>query len=454
MSLELLAQLVHWNPDVSVGLCMVVREQIYARKAIVFQEGEPASAAYHVLDGNLILHRSDDPEEWDSEVSCMVCGQDVVPGNWVGEAALINTNLRRDGTCASLDLTKLLAIDGQEFKDMLQKYGMSERYMTFLREDLWKGMCGRCGTLGHHFTENCARRHTAKRNEFKISGWRSMTGDSAHSDEEHTMARDLVLYLQEYELEALAPVLRRGNILRLENLDAVWGSPGIHDWIAEVQMPEEKMVNFNHQGVLQFQQKARRLFRPVLEYGSARNQHWLFLSHVKAEAGIEASLMRTELEQLISEDSTTEARVFEVPVFLDLEDLNTLTELKDHVKKSHNIALLLTPSTLLRPWILVEIATAFKENIPILPVQINRPDSKLFVPGEDFYQKLLSRDVLDAQGEEVITQAGFDLKDVEHGIRRAFKHISLEYSPQRSADIRKAELQKLLRNCAHNISGR
>merc|ERR1711990_1277653 len=76
------------------------------------------------------------------------------------------------------------------------------------------------------------------------------------------------------------------------------------------------------------------------------------------------------------------------PVFLDSSDLQDLSLLRHHVQISHNLLVMLTPGILSRPWCLVEIVTAFRHNIRMVPVTIQRPGLSFQFPGEEFYSAL------------------------------------------------------------------
>merc|ERR1719157_311183 len=90
----------------------------------------------------------------------------------------------------------------------------------------------------------------------------------------------------------------------------------------------------------------------------SRDTHFAFLSHYKVEAGTEAALMRSELEQIINDTEGHPAQNLDVPIFLDSEDLTDLVLLMEAVQKSHNLVLILTKGVLTRPWCLVEIVVA------------------------------------------------------------------------------------------------
>jgi len=183
--------------------------------------------------------------------------------------------------------------------------------------------------------------------------------------------------------------------------------------------------------------------------GLHRSDHVLFLSHYKVEAGTEAALILSEAKAIL-ESFTIGFKGFDAPIFLDSEDLKDLSALQDHVRRSYNIVLLLTPKVLHRPWILVELATALESNIPIVPVEICRPGIKFLFPTEEYYRKLADETLLGEEGTVVMRDAGVNLGLLERGLRAVFKKIAIRYSPHRPAHIRKAEIDCLLRVCRLN----
>ena len=89
-----------------------------------------------------------------------------------------------------------------------------------------------------------------------------------------------------------------------------------------------------------------------------------FVSHMKAEAAMEARFLQLELERLTDE-----------MVFLDSDDLRNLKLLVDHVKASRALLLLQTRKVLTRPYCVLEILTAIEHNIPIVGVTVaGRPN--------------------------------------------------------------------------------
>jgi len=177
---------------------------------------------------------------------------------------------------------------------------------------------------------------------------------------------------------------------------------------------------------------------------TAETNHEIFLSHYKAEAGTEATLMQEALELLITRDG---AGTGESLVFLDSEDLRDLTTLRDHVINSRNLVLLLTPGVLMRPWCLMEIITAMNHGVQIVPVEIQRPGLMFTYPNEDFYTELRAGRHLSRRDFQMLRGEGITPRIIEESIRFVFTQIALPFSPHKSKNIREAELIDIVRRC-------
>lgn len=177
------------------------------------------------------------------------------------------------------------------------------------------------------------------------------------------------------------------------------------------------------------------------------DEHFMFISHYKVEAGTEATLMRESLEPILQEDLRHPANDFRAPIFIDSEDLVDLATLKAHVEMSKVLVLLLTPGVLSRPWCLIEIVTATRKGVNIVPVEIQRPGSKYQYPDEDFYVQILSGQMMNEEAMGLLEQEQVSLLDVEQAIRQVFLKISLPFSPHKTKTVREAELHDILKRC-------
>jgi hypothetical protein len=168
------------------------------------------------------------------------------------------------------------------------------------------------------------------------------------------------------------------------------------------------------------------------------DRHVIFISHYKQEAGTEAALMRHALKELITVDLAS-------PVFVDSEDLTDLATLQKHVEQSDALVVLLTPGIFTRPWCILEIVTAFKKNVLVLPVEVQRPGSSFKFPDDSFYFRLHRGEILDKAGLKLLKGAGVSMKNVDSAIRNMFMKIALPYSPHKSEAVRGAELLDIMK---------
>ena len=95
---------------------------------------------------------------------------------------------------------------------------------------------------------------------------------------------------------------------------------------------------------------ARRPSQPSA--GGEARQYRAFVSHMKAEAAMEARFVQSEIE-------TISGRC----CFLDSDDLKDLSQLTKHVRDSEVLVLVQTKSVRTRPWVLIELVTAVRAHV-------------------------------------------------------------------------------------------
>jgi len=190
----------------------------------------------------------------------------------------------------------------------------------------------------------------------------------------------------------------------------------------------------------------KRSMRRLDPIGTEIN-HYIFISHYKAEAGTEAALMQETMERMICEDPQSPGHCMKAPAFLDSEDLADLNNLKEHVRKSHNLILLLTNGVLERPWVLIEIVTASNAGLHIIPVEVQKKDISFEYPDEAYFEKLRNGNAITVDAASILLNEGITLVDLENTLRKVFKKIAVPFSPHKSANVRDAELRDILRRC-------
>eukprot|EP00930_Biecheleria_cincta_P019351 TRINITY_DN14790_c0_g1_i2.p1 TRINITY_DN14790_c0_g1~~TRINITY_DN14790_c0_g1_i2.p1 ORF type:complete len:347 (-),score=52.20 TRINITY_DN14790_c0_g1_i2:112-1056(-) len=177
------------------------------------------------------------------------------------------------------------------------------------------------------------------------------------------------------------------------------------------------------------------------------DDHFIFLSHFKGEAGTEAALLLEAMTRNIREDRAHPAHAFKQPVFLDSENLQDLAKLQDHVLRTHNLVLLLTPSVLSRPWCLIEIVTACRLGICVVPVEIKRPGLEFIYPDESFYRDFRNGHFLSESAQYLLDSESISLEQAAEAIKQVFSRISIDFSPHKSQSIRAAEVGQILDRC-------
>lgn len=127
----------------------------------------------------------------------------------------------------------------------------------------------------------------------------------------------------------------------------------------------------------------------------------------------QASTIQDMLVRMLKEHPNSVSGIMERPVFLDIEDLKDLSDLKRHVARSHNIVLLLTPGVLTRPWCLLEIVTAIRHKAHVLPVRVEEPGVGFEFPDDAWYERLLAGKILDRSCAKFLQSEGIDAADLE-----------------------------------------
>jgi len=381
---------------------------------------------------------------------------------WVGEQSFVSPTRRRIGTIVAQHLSRLMVVPSGGFREVLAKLNLTDRFQVFRATHLEQGLCGRCGNVGDHFTHVCpmASRHArnlAKRSTGTIGRlrgysqrlWSGTEGASTFMSEGEPLPLDaegatrqdvLQAFLHGHRLLELLPLLHKHGVQTIDDLDtlnfeeldfAEVDSDTLHTQLEELKaLKEERDEQIMHR------QSEEEL----------QSQHLAFLSHFKIEAGTEAALMRSELEQALKEDGQENlVKMFDSPIFLDSEDLRDLSDLQARVRQSHNLVLLLTANVLLRPWVLIELVTAMEYNVRVVPVEIKKPGKGFSFPDEEFYAKLRKGQILDTVCTTLLKEEGLSLADIERAVRMVFKKIAVPYSPHRPESIRKAEVRALLK---------
>ena len=171
-----------------------------------------------------------------------------------------------------------------------------------------------------------------------------------------------------------------------------------------------------------------------------RGSYFAFVSHMKAEAAMEARFLQIELEQL-QEDEL---------VFLDSDDLRDLTKLVAHVKKSRCLILVQTRKVLTRPYCILEVLTAIESRIPIVCVTVGGKPADQSYNFEEMAQLMTW---MDSELEEwnpgaadVLRDYGYeDLTDVAYRLSTTVpKTISVSLNTGASRNMLRATIEDLV----------
>ena len=118
-----------------------------------------------------------------------------------------------------------------------------------------------------------------------------------------------------------------------------------------------------------------------------RKKYAAFLTHHKRDAAAIAGALRNDVCAKLDLDPSY--------IFLDSENLRDLRGLRDAVRSTLVLVVLLTKDVFTRPWCLVEIYTAIETQIPIISVNIegqgnafNFQETQAYLQSQDFTTQL------------------------------------------------------------------
>merc|ERR1712176_267839 len=103
------------------------------------------------------------------------------------------------------------------------------------------------------------------------------------------------------------------------------------------------------------------------------------------------------------------------------------------------MGLLLTPGIHSRPWCIVEIVSAVKLGVRIVPVEVQRKGLAFRYPDEGYFKKVRAGKTVDERARKFLHREGIDDETFESALRQVFMRIALPFSPHKTHAIRKAE---------------
>jgi len=468
---SLLQTIAEWHRKFLADLILEAHEEIYGSEHLLVKEAAPCKTAFHLLGGSLKVGGDEDIP-------------DFTVGMWVGEMAFVNPELLHDANLTSKGIVELLVITAECFWKIISDLDLQSAYDGFLQRTVWTGVCGRCGTLGTHFSNSCPSiirdRALATQGPFAFTRsdspfnfTRSATNSAGlqragtlSSTMSHTVSAvfgrscsmefneansmdsfqtdQLHAFLKDIDLQRLIPVLAERNVISVNDLTMEIAQDVMDDPDNELTQTEKKKFK---KAVKMVWHSIEKVTSKILAHSGNSDNHLAFISHFKKEAGTEATLMAQELEHIIRQSPSLPGHNLKSPCFVDSDNLRNLEALEWHVQNSHNLVLLLTPGVLTRPWVLIEIITAYMNSIPIVPVEIQRVDLSFRYPDDAYYERLRTGDEVDQDSLALLTEKGYDLATLEKAIRHVFNMIALPFSPHKATGIRTAEIKDVLKRC-------
>ena len=192
-------------------------------------------------------------------------------------------------------------------------------------------------------------------------------------------------------------VLVQGDPIPLEQAEAFVERLGVH-------LPDDSAAS-----VVYTNERGRRRSRE-----STKEGYLAFVSHMKAEAAMEARFLQTELE----------SRHEDEVVFLDSDDLRDLSKLIHHVQQSRRLVLVQTRNVLARPYCILELLTAIESQIPIVCVAVGGKPQEIAYNYEEITRLMTwmdtdlekwnpgAADVLRDHGYEDLTDVAYRLSTI------------------------------------------
>jgi len=435
LSLGMLRDLMEGHDYFAQELAAAVSAQVIPPHFILYKGDEASPAAYSIIHGAL--------------KALITPGQalehDYTAGMWVGEKALVNHEFRRGETIFAKATTELMVVPAHEFRNLVTKFELKDRFENLVKNKLWKGMCGRCGAFGDHFPQDCPEMQRRSMGCLRMGRVESYAAEKRSDRNSNVISPDFLRFLKDHEMHHLGETFARAGIINLVDVTRA----SVEDLVAdpEVNLSDEEAKILFDAGNKQ-KKKLLRSCTALLANAGGEANHLIFLSHYKAEAGTEAALMQKDLEHLIHEDAGSPGQGLSSPVFIDSEDLQDLSDLQGHVQRSHNLVLLLTPGVLTRPWVLVEIVTAINYGTRVVPVEVQRRGVSFTFPDEAWFESLRDGALIDEGARALLESKNIDMPQLERAIRQVFTRIALPFSPHKTANIRSAELADILKQCS------
>jgi hypothetical protein len=288
--------------------------------------GDPTPTAYFILCGRIGVVASAG-----TKLGSRIA--DYRERMWVGEQALLNPELLAKETLYCKCRTELMAVHGRHFRQLLVEHHLDKMYQQFLQETLWMGFCGRCGIFGDHFSRDCPT--------LESGGWKRLVSifrqvRYPRRPSRQTKQKDLFKLLNSHGLASMAAELRRYSIKNVNDLNTAAFDEFLEDEDTGIlRQDKEKLRKM----VDKFKKKALEGTAALMN-STAADDHLIFISHYKAEAGTEATLMQRDLEGLILRERVFPTQGINSPVFVDSENLTNLADLQACVLRSYNVVLL------------------------------------------------------------------------------------------------------------------
>ena len=183
----------------------------------------------------------------------------------------------------------------------------------------------------------------------------------------------------------------------------------------------------------------------AMDAGSILKAFAAFLSHFKLECGTEARLVQLQLKPIIEKNPIEGSKP---DIFLDSDDLSDLRNLLEYVVNTKVLVLLQSKGVLTRPWVICELFTAIKNEVPIVALNVKNANPYDYASAAEF---LLNFDkdieLVNPGAAQLLLDLGVDPVECAYLLSESLPNvISTDLNPNGSERQIQASLEDLVDN--------
>jgi nicotinamidase-related amidase len=133
-----------------------------------------------------------------------------------------------------------------------------------------------------------------------------------------------------------------------------------------------------------------------------------------------------------------------ISVFLDADSLFDMDTLVSHIHRSKNMLVLLSAETFTRPFVIVEMVSALRHGIPLIPVPIVKDfNFRQYVGSDKFADELVSS--MDDRSQQLFRENRIRAPEIARAIKSLFNVIAQPFYGHSSESVQKAQVFEIQR---------